>query len=87
MNQNQLKELESLLKLVSKYKLERLELPDGTCIIKKMHLGSPVEKPEYTFPSPLPLTSEEILFGATSAPKLTLEDFDRMSANSPKDID
>ena len=88
MNQNQLKELEAVLKLVSKYQLDELCLPDGTKIIKKNHLGKPVEKPDYTFPSsPMPLTAEEIIFGATSAPRLTLEDFDRMASNVQKDAE
>jgi hypothetical protein len=88
-NELQLRELESVLKLVTKYQLDSLELPDGTKISKKIHLG-PKLPTRKDLDRPIRigdkvLSDEDVMFAATAAPKMSLEDFDRLAANPPKD--
>lgn len=89
MNELQLKELESVVKLMVKYQLDSLKLPDGTEISKKIHLGPKLpNKKEIHNPIIIGskvLSDEDLMFAATSAPRRNLEDFVNYSANVPPD--
>ena len=76
--------LETALKLVDKYHLEELTLPDGTKITKKMHLGKPMPKKKI---KPLPVSTfnpDDTLFLTTPAPKLPMGMFNRYGVDLTK---
>lgn len=94
MNDNQLKELEAVLKLVTKYSLDAIEFhPDGTLktVTKKIHLGPKVpSKKDINNPITIGsrvLSDEDVMFAATAAPKMSLSDFDRFAVNPPKETE
>lgn len=84
-----LKDLEAICKMMQKYTIDLIELPNGVKIVKAIHLPHKArltrtqsQEPE---PSPLPVNygiPDEILFKSSSAPHITLEDLDNFPSET-----
>jgi hypothetical protein len=81
-----LKDLEAIIKLLSKHQLECLEIGDIK-ITKSKHLGKAIpQKKQVESPVNLDIDEDDhLMFASTSAPKMALEDFSLFSANLPPD--
>lgn len=80
---DELKKLEATLKLMTKYKVDSLELADGTKIIKSIHLGKESKaKNKKPMPAINTWTPEQLLFTAagTIKKKIPQEAFNRYGA-------
>lgn len=87
MEEMNLKDLEAIMKLMGKYQIDLVELP-GIKVSKKIHLGPKVPKPKYSAAPPINMqTEEDIMFMSSAAPKLSLDDFAKFTANPIKDIE
>lgn len=73
-----LKELETLFALVQQYQIDRLDLPSGLSIVKKIHL-SPLLPTQQEEGFAVNIGSQEdqkdIAFYSSTAPKLSFDDF------------
>jgi hypothetical protein len=80
-------ELEKMMKLMQKYQIDELELGELK-LHKKLHMGPKIPKKPYSLPS-LPASSfdEDIMFASSSAPKLSMSEFNRFAANPVVDFD
>ena len=91
MTEPNLQTVEALLKLMTKHQADSIELtPDGGIkISKKLHYGPKLPKKTYAEPPVIHgasvLSDEDVMFAATSAPKMSLEDFTKFSANKPQE--
>lgn len=81
-----IKYLSDLMKLMSKYQIDFIELP-SIKLSKKLHQGKSI-KTKSTLPiktkSVIAVNGEiedDIIFASTSAPKMSLEDFNRFASN------
>lgn len=79
-----LKDLEAIMKLMTKHQVDMVEV-EGLKISKKMHLGPKMPKKPFTMPTPQ-AEKDDLMFLSTSAPKLSLDEFQKFSSNIPKDI-
>jgi hypothetical protein len=85
-----LKKLEDIAKLMTKYQLEAVKFnADGTFskISKKVHSipqAKPKDKKPFEVEQPVNWTDEDVLFYSSGgAPKRSLEDIDRFASNIP----
>jgi hypothetical protein len=79
--------LEKVMKLMTKYQVDVIEL-QGLKISKKIHQGPKLPKPNFK-PAPTLIhqySDEDVMFASSSAPRLTLEDFDAFTAHPIKGI-
>jgi hypothetical protein len=80
-----LKNLEEIMKLMQKYQVDAFEMEDLK-LSKKLHLGPKPPKNKIKAAPPVNMLSEEeIMFAASNAPKLSLDDFNKFAANPIKD--
>ena len=74
-------EIQELIKLMTKNSVEHIKLPCGLEITKKVHYGKSMPKSKQLINEPVNfVTDEDILFASTTAPKRTLEDFNRFTS-------
>lgn len=87
-----LKELEAVCKLVQKYMINSITLPNGITISKTVHTP-PVSKAtprNYLLPPTIngwdvPNPDSDTMFFVNDAPKLPLEELDQFASNPPSD--
>ena len=85
-----LKDIEKLMKAMTKYQVSSIKM-EGLEIQKNLHLNPKAkDKPTIQIsPAPLPVNysaPEDVLFLNSKAPKLSLDEWDRFSSNSPKPL-
>lgn len=84
-NANELKDLEAVMKLMTKYQVDQVTLPSGIIITKALHLPAKTrQRASKNQEAQLPVnwttsTPDDILFAQSSAPPITLEDFENFT--------
>jgi hypothetical protein len=79
--------LEKVMKLMQKYQIDELEF-DNIKLHKKLHIGPKLPKKPYSIAPIAPsYMDEDIMFASSSAPKLSMEEFNRFAANPVQDFD
>jgi hypothetical protein len=78
--------LEKVMKLMQKYQVDELEF-DNIKLHKKLHVGPKIPKKPFTLAPATPYKGDEdIMFASSSAPKLSIAEFNRFAANPVKDF-